>query len=127
MIVLGLRRIIAGESTGHPPAFHMDKFAPLFGISVYAFMCHHSLPAVVTPMRSIDFFNELKLYKFYFQTKISHSSAIFLGLPVDIGLLSVAIDERRVRIRESSRCVHVAIFERCHRLKTVVKLLLFFF
>jgi hypothetical protein len=120
MIVLGLKRVLTGQSTGHPPAFHMDKFAPLFGISVYAFMCHHSLPAVVTPMRSVDFF-KLKFTKFYFQTKISYPPTISHGLPVDIGLLSVVIDERCVRVRESSRCVHVAISKRFHRYKNVVK------
>lgn len=29
-----------------------SKITPLFGVSIYSFMCHHSLPSLVTPMRS---------------------------------------------------------------------------
>uniref|UniRef100_A0A915I201 Amino acid transporter transmembrane domain-containing protein n=1 Tax=Romanomermis culicivorax TaxID=13658 RepID=A0A915I201_ROMCU len=55
MICLALKIILAGQATGHPGAFNMRKFANLFGISVYAFMCHHSLPSVITPMNSKKF------------------------------------------------------------------------
>uniref|UniRef100_A0A5S6QJE7 Amino acid transporter transmembrane domain-containing protein n=1 Tax=Trichuris muris TaxID=70415 RepID=A0A5S6QJE7_TRIMR len=31
---------------------NMDNFTNLFGTSIYSFMCHHSLPGIVTPMKS---------------------------------------------------------------------------
>ncbi|MFH4981243.1 hypothetical protein AB6A40_007952 [Gnathostoma spinigerum] len=34
-----------------PPLASLSGFAPVFGTTVYAFMCHHSLPGLITPMR----------------------------------------------------------------------------
>jgi hypothetical protein len=39
------------DERGHPDLFHFGKFGQLYGVIVYAFMCHHSLPGVITPMR----------------------------------------------------------------------------
>lgn len=34
-----------------PKAASIHGFGSLFGTTVYAFMCHHSLPSLVTPMK----------------------------------------------------------------------------
>ena len=51
MIILAIVRIAEGHY--HPPPLADFKTLPsLFGISVYSFMCQHSLPGMVTPMRN---------------------------------------------------------------------------
>ncbi|KAL7061722.1 hypothetical protein AAHC03_01870 [Spirometra sp. Aus1] len=35
----------------HPPVVDFHNVASLFGVSVYSFMCHHSLPGLITPVR----------------------------------------------------------------------------
>ncbi len=50
MIIVAIVRI----SEGHrytPTLANFKHFPSLFGISVYSFMCQHSLPGMVTPMR----------------------------------------------------------------------------
>ena len=50
MIILAIVRI--GQGHYHSPALANFRSLPsLFGISVYSFMCQHSLPGMVTPMR----------------------------------------------------------------------------
>lgn len=36
----------------HPPAARFEGFPVLFGVSIYSFMCQHSLPGMITPMKS---------------------------------------------------------------------------
>ncbi|VDN21635.1 unnamed protein product [Dibothriocephalus latus] len=36
----------------HPPLANFHNVASLFGVSVYAFMCHHSLPGLITPVHN---------------------------------------------------------------------------
>ena len=52
MIVLTVIRLSKGGGEGHPPVVELDGMTNLFGISVYAFMCHHSLPQLATPIRN---------------------------------------------------------------------------
>ncbi|PAV74192.1 hypothetical protein WR25_08758 [Diploscapter pachys] len=54
MIVLASMQLITDGAAGHPPAADIHSFSSLFGAAVYAFMCHHSLPSLVTPMTSKD-------------------------------------------------------------------------
>nr|XP_004226232.1 transmembrane protein 104 isoform X3 [Ciona intestinalis] len=37
---------------GHPPVANISGVPNLFGVSVYSFMCQHSLPSLVTPIRN---------------------------------------------------------------------------
>uniref|UniRef100_A0A0V0J3U8 Transmembrane protein 104 homolog n=3 Tax=Schistocephalus solidus TaxID=70667 RepID=A0A0V0J3U8_SCHSO len=39
-------------SVPHPPAANFHMMASLFGVSVYSFMCHHSLPGLITPVHN---------------------------------------------------------------------------
>lgn len=52
MIVLALMSIISGHSQGQPKAAVVSGLPNLFGVSVYSFMCHHSLPSLITPIRN---------------------------------------------------------------------------
>ena len=53
MIVLSSLRIARGTTsaaTRPPPATGLAGLPSLFGVCVYSFMCHHSLPSLVTPV-----------------------------------------------------------------------------
>uniref|UniRef100_UPI00358F3156 transmembrane protein 104-like n=1 Tax=Myxine glutinosa TaxID=7769 RepID=UPI00358F3156 len=53
MIVLSSLRIARGTTsaaTRPPPAAGLAGLPSLFGVCVYSFMCHHSLPSLVTPV-----------------------------------------------------------------------------
>ncbi|CAB3400032.1 unnamed protein product [Caenorhabditis bovis] len=52
MIVLASMQLINDGAEGKPPVANVHGFGSLFGVAVYAFMCHHSLPSLVTPMGS---------------------------------------------------------------------------
>lgn len=51
MIVLCAIALIGGRGQGHPPMAAFGGLPSLFGVCVYSFMCHHSLPSLVTPWR----------------------------------------------------------------------------
>jgi len=51
MIILTIIRLSKGGGEGRPPVVEPNGMTNLFGISVYAFMCHHSLPQLATPIR----------------------------------------------------------------------------
>ena len=52
MIVLACIRLGTLDSSelGHPPAADFSGIPNLFGACIYSFMCHHSLPSLVTPI-----------------------------------------------------------------------------
>jgi len=52
MIALTVVRLSKGEGEGRPPVVNLDGMTNLFGACVYAFMCHHSLPQMATPIRN---------------------------------------------------------------------------
>lgn len=51
MIVLAIIRLSKNEGQGHPPVADISGVPNLFGVCVYSFMCHHSLPSLVTPIK----------------------------------------------------------------------------
>lgn len=51
MIVIAVVKLIEGQR-GHPSVARIEGFPTLFGVSIYSFMCQHSLPGMVTPMRT---------------------------------------------------------------------------
>lgn len=54
MILLSLIFIIEGHgSARNLEIFNlsMERFSKLFSVSIYAFMCHHSLPSIVSPIK----------------------------------------------------------------------------
>ncbi|CAG9786291.1 unnamed protein product [Diatraea saccharalis] len=51
MISMALRLLCVRGPAGHPGAFSFSGLPQLFGACVYSFMCHHSLPGLVSPIR----------------------------------------------------------------------------
>lgn len=51
MIVLCAMALGQGKGQGHPALAVPTGLPNLFGVCVYSFMCHHSLPSLVTPWR----------------------------------------------------------------------------
>lgn len=52
MIVLASIVISEGKGTGTPEPVGKFKYIPnFFGVCVYSFMCHHSLPSLITPVQ----------------------------------------------------------------------------
>ncbi|CAH1794269.1 unnamed protein product [Owenia fusiformis] len=52
MIIIAAIRLIKGQGQGHPPVANFTGVPNFFGVCVYSFMCHHSLPSLVTPIRN---------------------------------------------------------------------------
>jgi Transmembrane amino acid transporter protein len=54
MITIGIIRIAQGDGTSASDLkyFEISGLPTLFGTAVYSFMCHHSLPSIVTPVRN---------------------------------------------------------------------------
>ncbi|XP_069685158.1 transmembrane protein 104 homolog [Periplaneta americana] len=50
MIITAIRDLIVDGPKGHPQAADVMGVPELFGACVYSFMCHHSLPALVSPI-----------------------------------------------------------------------------
>ncbi|KAH9382892.1 hypothetical protein HPB48_023511 [Haemaphysalis longicornis] len=51
MIGLCTFALVRGKGQGQPGMIYVGGLPSLFGVCVYSFMCHHSLPSVVTPWR----------------------------------------------------------------------------
>lgn len=50
MILIAVVMLITKGAAGSPPAVAVAGLPTLFGSSVYAFTCHHSLPSLLTPI-----------------------------------------------------------------------------
>jgi amino acid permease len=61
MIILGF--IFIGQGNGalpdQLPLVNWAGLPKMFGVAVYAFMCHHSLPSIVTPIKDKSFVGKL--------------------------------------------------------------------
>ncbi|CAF0877689.1 unnamed protein product [Adineta steineri] len=70
MIILCLVHLAQKTSSEHPdppirPAvFRFRSLPPLFGICVYSFMCHHSIPSIIAPIRSKNKLKSLFAYDY---------------------------------------------------------------
>ena len=51
MIIIAIIKLAEGKR-GDPTLASISGFPSLFGVSIYSFMCQHSLPGMITPMRS---------------------------------------------------------------------------
>lgn len=53
MIFLATWRLISPtEKHGNTPAANFIEMPELIGASIYAFMCHHSIPSVISPIKN---------------------------------------------------------------------------
>lgn len=81
MIFLASAQMAANGAATIPPAANIHGFGSLFGVAVYAFMCHHSLPSLITPMSSKSgvftklSFVYLLVLTFYFTLSLTGSFA----------------------------------------------------
>lgn len=48
---MAIHLLVARGSQGHPRPFDFTGMPTLFGACVYSFMCHHSLPGLISPIR----------------------------------------------------------------------------
>lgn len=71
MIGITIKIFVKNEAKGKPRAMDILNVPKLFGICVYSFMCHHSVPSIITPIRnkkrvftaiSIDYILVLSFY-----------------------------------------------------------------
>lgn len=58
MIALAVRKIYTNQTNDNDASekvtvklFDVESVPNFFGVCIYAFMCHHSLPSIITPMR----------------------------------------------------------------------------
>ncbi|XP_068142582.1 transmembrane protein 104 homolog [Drosophila tropicalis] len=51
MISLAVKMLITKGARGHPVSIDFTGIPSLFGACVYSFMCHHSLPSLLAPIR----------------------------------------------------------------------------
>ena len=86
MIIIALYYISNGNRAT-PTIADGKAFPSLFGVSVYAFMCQHSIPGIITPMKSkrwlyhimaADFILVLSLYYL-----LSYTGAFWLGKDIN--------------------------------------------
>eukprot|EP00299_Pterocystis_sp_00344_P019851 c9814_g1_i4.p1 GENE.c9814_g1_i4~~c9814_g1_i4.p1 ORF type:complete len:360 (-),score=71.36 c9814_g1_i4:7-1086(-) len=66
MIILTIRFIGQGNGDSNVRWARPQGIATAFGNIVYAFMCHHSLPSIVAPMKNKQFANKSLLFTFLF-------------------------------------------------------------
>ena len=52
MVGLAIKQLAEGRGQGHPPVARIAGVPTLFGVCVYSFMCHHSLPSLLTPIKN---------------------------------------------------------------------------
>lgn len=53
MVVLATIRLFSPtEEHGHTPMANVIAMPQLIGASIYAFMCHHSVPSVISPIKN---------------------------------------------------------------------------
>lgn len=67
---------IRTDGAGIPPSAHLPRkpikiadpaeFAELYGVCIYAFMCHHSLPSIISPIRNKTLVTRIFLVDYVF-------------------------------------------------------------
>ncbi|XP_065659923.1 transmembrane protein 104 isoform X3 [Hydra vulgaris] len=65
MIILAIVKISNGEGTHRVKLIDFTNLPNFFGVAVYAFMCQHSLPSIVTPVRNKSRINFIILMDFF--------------------------------------------------------------
>lgn len=65
MIAIATKMLITDGPKGHPTAVQFTGLPSLFGACVYSFMCHHSLPSLLTPIRDKRSLGKLLSYDYF--------------------------------------------------------------
>lgn len=79
MIVLTFIRLSKHQGQGHPAVADLSGMPDLFGVCVYSFMCHHSLPSLITPIKDKSLLNRF-LACDYFLILIFYLLISFTGI-----------------------------------------------
>jgi len=64
MICISIKILITDGAKGHPAAININGVPPLFGACVYSFMCHHSLPGLLAPLRNKSKVSQILSYDY---------------------------------------------------------------
>jgi len=78
MITLAGIRLSRGK-VFNPPVAEFSGVPNLFGVCVYSFMCHHSLPSLVTPIKTKKYLNAL-VFVDYFIILLFYFLLAFTGI-----------------------------------------------
>ena len=65
MVALASMQLSKGTGSGDPPLFRLSGIPNLFGICVYSFMCHHSLPSLITPISNKNGVHKLMALNYF--------------------------------------------------------------
>lgn len=83
--------------------FDLSGLTVLFGVAIYAFMCHHSLPAIIAPINSKRRLNSLTLSVF------AVIYALYISFSL-IGLFAFAGHDRSCSAADLSNCTIKSVF-----------------
>ncbi|CAF3793330.1 unnamed protein product [Rotaria sordida] len=106
MIILCIIHLAKRASGEHqdpvrPPIFNFGSLPRLFGICVYSFMCHHSIPSIIAPIRSKDKLKSLFAYDYIcialFYLLLSLTAVFTFNTFEDLYTLN---------FRPTTRCIH---------------------
>ncbi|KAH8311431.1 hypothetical protein KR044_006315, partial [Drosophila immigrans] len=64
MICIATKLLITDGPKGHPVGVNIYGSPPLFGACVYSFMCHHSLPSLLAPLRNKSKVSQILSYDY---------------------------------------------------------------
>ncbi|XP_034472614.1 transmembrane protein 104 homolog [Drosophila innubila] len=64
MICISIKLLITDGAKGHPVPINIYGVPPLFGACVYSFMCHHSLPGLLAPLRNKSKVSQILSYDY---------------------------------------------------------------
>lgn len=97
MVGVTIKIFLKGEATGHPPKVNLTNVPKMFGICVYSFMCHHSVPSILTPIKNksslisgltIDYLLVFSLY-----TLVSLTAVFAFDQVADVYTLNFQVNE----------------------------------
>ncbi|XP_023171215.2 transmembrane protein 104 homolog [Drosophila hydei] len=64
MICIAIKMLCTDGAKGHPVAVNFYGIPSLFGACVYSFMCHHSLPSLVAPIKTKSMIAKILSYDY---------------------------------------------------------------
>jgi amino acid permease len=98
MICLASMQLLKEGPQATPPAADIKGFGSLFGVSIYAFMCHHSIPGLLTPIRNKKNFNYklIGVYSviFIFYCTLSVTGSFAFSVVQDVYTLNFLHDDK---------------------------------
>ncbi|XP_017966385.1 transmembrane protein 104 homolog [Drosophila navojoa] len=64
MICIALKMLVTDGVRGHPAVVNVYDIPSLFGACVYSFMCHHSLPSLLAPIKHKSIVKQILSYDY---------------------------------------------------------------